>query len=215
MTSLSITIVLIIMTGLISYQAFSNYDMRQKLMFHPYIINQQGDYYRFITHGFIHANWQHLLINMFVFWQFGTIVEYFFSSIFGQVFGPIVFVLFYLSAFAISAVPAYFEHRNNPGYAAVGASGATSAMLLIYVFFGPWEWFLFPPMPAIVLAIVYLWYSSYMDRRGTDHIAHGAHFWGAMYGIVFIIVSTLAFKPVFFRYFVDELLAGPTFPFSS
>lgn len=213
MTSLSITLVLIIMTGLISYQAFQNFDMRQKLMFHPYTIAHKGEYFRFLTHGFIHANWQHLLINMFVFWQFGTIVEYFFDSIFGNVFGPIVFVVFYLSAFVISAIPAYFQHQNNPSYAAVGASGGTSAMLLVYVFFGPWEWFVFPPLPAIVLAIGYLWYSSYMDRRGTDNIAHGAHFWGAVYGILFIVVSTLAFKPVFFNYFISELLAGPSNPF--
>jgi membrane associated rhomboid family serine protease len=211
--AISITLVLIIMTGLISYQAFSNADMRQKLMFHPYTIRQNGEYHRFLTHGFVHANWQHLLINMFVFWQFGTIIEYYFDSIFGNAIGPVVFVVFYLSGFIISAIPAYFQHQSNPSYAAVGASGATSAMLMAYVFFGPWEWFVFPPLPAIVLAIGYLWYSSYMEKRGNDNIAHGAHFWGAVYGVLFIIVSTLAFKPVFFDYFVQELFAGPTMPF--
>ena len=213
MTTLSITLVLILMTGLISYQAFSNHEMRQKLMFHPYTIRQKGEYFRFITHGFVHANWQHLLINMFVFWQFGTIVEYYFNSIFGNTAGPIVFVFFYLSGFVLSAIPAYFQHQNNPAYAAVGASGSTSAMLMVYVFFGPWEWFVFPPLPAIILAIGYLWYSSYMDKRSTDNIAHDAHFWGASWGALYIIFSTLAFKPVFFNYFLQELLAGPSNPF--
>jgi len=210
--SISITLVLIVMTGLISYQAFSNADMRQKLMFHPYTIRQNGEYHRFLTHGFVHANWQHLLINMFVFWQFGTSIEGKFDFIFGNAGGPIVFVLFYLSGFIISALPSYFQNQNNPSYAAVGASGATSAMLMVFVFFGPWNMFIFPPLPAIVLAVGYLWYSSYMEKRSNDNIAHGAHFWGAVWGIVFIVTSTLVLERNEFNKFVDQLLS-PSFGF--
>jgi len=212
MDGISITIILVILTAYISYQAFNNRDMQQKLLFHPYTVQQDGQYTRFLTHGFVHANWQHLLINMFVLWQFGSISEQLFAQIFGTVLGPIAFVLFYLSAIVVATVPAFFRHQDNPAYASVGASGATSALVFIYIFIDPWQWFLFPPLPAILLGVAYLWYSSYMDRRGGDNIAHDAHFWGALYGLVFIIVSALAFKPVYFDFFFSRLLEGPSLP---
>ena len=64
------------------------------------------------------------------------------------------------------------------GYNSLGASGATSALLLAYIFFGPWEWFIYPPVPAIVLAIGYLWYESYMDKRGGSVQQTRGGYWG-------------------------------------
>ena len=67
----------------------------------------------------------------------------------------------------------------------------------------------FPPLPAILVAVAYLWYSNYMDKKGVDHIGHNAHYTGAIFGIVFIVVATLVFKPAFFDLFIQQLLAGP------
>ena len=44
----------------------------------------------------------------------------------------------------------------------------------------------FIPCPAIVYAVIYIAYSIYMDRRGTDNINHSAHLWGAAYGVLFL-----------------------------
>lgn len=203
-----VTYGLLVLTGLVSYQAFNNPAMKQRLLFHPASISQRGEWYRFLTHGFIHANWSHLLINMFVLWQFGEVIEFFFSSyLFGKALGPVMYLLLYLSAIIVASIPDYFQHKDDFYYGALGASGATSALVFAYILLNPWGWFLFPPMPAIIFGAAYLWYSSYMSKRGADNIAHNAHFWGAVYGLVFMVTSAMAFQPSLLGKFLQALLS--------
>lgn len=210
---MSLTIILVIVTSLISYRAFSDPHARAQLIFHPASIKSRGEYHRFLTSGFIHADLTHLLINMFVLWQFGEIVEQVFTSIiFGELWGRIAFVLFYLSAIVVANIPTYIRYQDQYGYQALGASGATSALVFSYILLGPWEWFLFPPLPAIILGIGYLYYSSYMDKHGNDHIGHNAHFWGAVYGITFFLVSASLLAPELLSAIITELLKGPKAP---
>ena len=142
MSSISITLVIIFMTAFISYQAFSNMNMRQKLLFNPYSVKNHGEYHRFLTHGFIHADWNHLILNMVMLFFFGPTLELQFAYIFGSMWAPVAFIFFYLTAIVIASVPDYFRHQDYMGYNSLGASGATSALLLAYIFFGPWNWFL-------------------------------------------------------------------------
>ncbi len=209
---MSLTIVLVIMTSLISFQAFNNPNMNGQLLFHPVVMRENGQWYRFLTHGFLHADLMHLLVNMFVLWQFGSIIEKVFLQVFGELNGRLVFLLFYFSAIVASSISSYFKHRFNPTYAAVGASGATSALVFGYILFAPWQWFVFPPLPAILFGVAYLWYSSYMEKRGLDNIAHGAHFWGAVYGVAFILIAMTFVSPSFPRVILQQLLAGPKAP---
>ena len=53
-------------TVLISYLAFQNPDLASKLQFNAAQIIHRKEYYRLVSHAFIHANWTHLLINMMV-----------------------------------------------------------------------------------------------------------------------------------------------------
>jgi len=94
----------------------------------------------------------------------------------------------------------------------VGASGATSALVFAFILFDPWQWFLFPPLPALLFGVAYLWYSSYMDKRGMDNIGHNAHFWGAVYGIVFTLISAALLRPEMLNAFLVQLLKGPSAP---
>ncbi|MCB0556208.1 MAG: rhomboid family intramembrane serine protease, partial [Phaeodactylibacter sp.] len=45
-----------------------------------------------------------------------------------------------------------------------------------------------------------------------DNIAHDAHLWGAVYGIVFMVVLAALFSPNLLRFFIDQLLQGPSMP---
>jgi membrane associated rhomboid family serine protease len=209
---MSLTLIIIILTGLISMQAFNNPNVRGQLIFHPVTIRETGQWYRFLTHGLIHGDLQHLLINMFVLWQFGTVIEDVFMSVFGGLFGRLAFVFLYFSAIVVASVSSYFKHRYNYGYSAVGASGATSALVFSYILFAPWQWFIFPPLPAILFGVAYLWYSSYMEKRGMDNIGHNAHFWGAVYGAIFTLVALTLARPEFLLYFIAELAKGPSMP---
>lgn len=211
---LSLTLVLIIITGLISWQAFNNPEMKAKLLFSPAMISNRGEYYRFLTSGFVHGDFIHLLVNMYVLYLFGEYIESLFTRVlFGDLFGRILFLLFYLSAIVVSSIPSYYRHQNNYGYAAVGASGATSALVFAYILFRPWEWFLFPPLPGVLLAVAYVWYSSYMDKRGTDNIGHNQHLWGGIYGLAFILLSVLTVRPELLEVIITNLLSpkGPGF----
>jgi len=192
------------MTSLITYQAFNRPNMMDDLAFHPASINEFGQWHRLLTNGFIHADWGHLLVNMIVLYQFGEYVESFFQAVFGSAVGKVVFLGFYLSAIAVACLPSYFRHKDNYAYAAVGASGATSALVFAFVLINPWQMFIFPPLPAILFGVFYLFYSSYMDRRGTDNIGHNQHFWGAVYGAAFILVSIAAFRPEIFEILISR-----------
>ena len=49
--------------------------------------------------------------------------------------------------------------------------------------------FLIPvPIPAIIFGILYLFFSAYMAKKGTDNVGHDAHFWGALFGVVYTII---------------------------
>lgn len=209
---MSLTLILVAVTGLISYRGFTDPGTVAKLMLYPIQMKQRGEWYRFFSHGFVHADWGHLIINMIVLYQFGEFLEGSFANVFGAGLGKILFVLLYLSAIILSSVPSYFKNQDNPGYSAVGASGGTSALVFGYILFNPWGWFAFPPLPALLFGVGYLFYSSYMEKRGMDNIGHNAHFWGAVYGVIFTVLAAFAFEPALVDYFIAQLMQGPTAP---
>jgi membrane associated rhomboid family serine protease len=185
---------------LVSFGAFQNVDLLNKCMFYPVDIKNKREFWRFITHGFIHADLQHLLFNMLTLFFFGRYVESAFNSIFGNM---IVYPLFYILALIASSLPSYKKHQHDYYYRSLGASGAVSAVLYATVVFEPWSsiYIYFIKVPAIIYAVLYLVYSNHMSRKGTDNIGHDAHFFGAIFGFVFPFV----FKPYLIGYFIDQL----------
>lgn len=164
-----------------------------KLILTPYWVERKKEYYRFITSGFIHANYQHLLFNMLSLFFFGYIVEAWL--------GTGLYVLLYVSAIVISDIPTYLKHKNNSNYASLGASGAVSAVIFASIILHPVNIILiyFVPMPAIVFGILYLAYSYYMDKKNNDHINHSAHFYGAVVGLAFIGILYPSSIPAMFE----------------
>ena len=77
----SISTWLLGITVLFSITAFSDHQLRSKLMFNAFHIKDRNEFYRFLSSGFIHANWIHLLFNMIVLYYFGYAVEYYYSQI--------------------------------------------------------------------------------------------------------------------------------------
>jgi membrane associated rhomboid family serine protease len=173
-------------------------------MLSPFEIVHNKQIYRLITNGFLHGNWGHLIINMLVFYSFAVVTINTFSSIWGN-FGIFLFILLYLSAIIISSLYSTFKHKNNLSYAAIGASGATSAITFTFILFYPWEKILFfgvLPCPAIIFGGLFLVYSYIMGKRGKDNVGHDAHFWGAIYGFIF----PLLFKPSLIKFFISRII---------
>jgi membrane associated rhomboid family serine protease len=198
------SIAIVAITCLVSFQAFNNPVFKQQMLFRPYSIQNNGEWHRFVSSGLIHADWMHLLFNMVSFWSFGPIVEMAFGDLFGE-WGRLLFVLYYVSAIVAADLPVFFKHRHNALYSGLGASGAVSAVILTAVFLYPTisVGFLFLPfpMPGFVFAILYLGVSAYMSERSRDNIAHDVHLYGAIYGLLFLI----PFKPWLFQHFIDQI----------
>jgi membrane associated rhomboid family serine protease len=81
MADLSLNEILILITTLISILAFRNYELLNKLMMNPYLINRRQEYWRFITSGFIHADFGHLFFNMFTLYSFGNLMEMVYNQV--------------------------------------------------------------------------------------------------------------------------------------
>src|SRR5690606_5736902 len=108
-------------TVLTSLYAFNNPELTRKLIMNPYLV-RRGQYYRFITSGFIHKDHMHLIFNMISFYFFGTVTEELFGYIF-EGWSSIYFIALYILAIIVSDIPTFFKHQNNPGYNSLGASG--------------------------------------------------------------------------------------------
>ena len=199
-----VTLVLIAITVLVSWQAFEKPQLPGRLILWPPAVDRRRQYDRLLTHGFIHADWQHLLFNMITLFFFGGTIE----RAFAPYIGPVGFLLFYLSAILVAILPTYLRHRHDPNYRSLGASGAVSAVLFASILINPWSLLLvfFIPMPAIVFGVCYIGYSIWMDKRGGDNINHSAHLWGAGYGVLF----TAMMEPRIIGVFLERL-ASPSF----
>lgn len=185
------TLILIVLTAILSIIAFNRPEIFSRLQFNAAQIYHRKEYYRLISHGFIHADWVHLGVNMFVLLSFGQAVEEYFSQLkaLGVIRYPhLVFLLLYLAGIILSSLHTLYKERDNYYYNAVGASGAVSAVVFTAIFFAPLQniyFFALLPVPGIIFAILYLAYSQYMSRRSMDNINHDAHFIGALFGFIF------------------------------
>jgi membrane associated rhomboid family serine protease len=201
-----LNLAIIIVTSLISIYALYNQEVFGMLKFNAYAIRHQGQGWRFLSYGLVHADWIHLFINMFVLYSFGKAVieayHYYFD-----VKGYLFYVLLYVGGICFSVLFDYGRHKDDPQYNAVGASGAVSAVLFASILVYPTgSIYIFPipfPLPSVVFGVIYLVYSAVMARRGTGNIGHNAHFWGAIFGLVF----TVALKPILVLSFWKQIMS--------
>lgn len=197
------TIIIIIITSLVSILAFSQQDVMGRLQFNAYQVVHRKEYFRIFTHAFLHANWEHLLINMIVLWSFGTAVEQYYYMNFGSR-GTYLYLVLYFGAILFSSLGGLIKQKNNYYYNAVGASGAVSAVVFSAIFFAPWNkiyFFGLLPIPGVVFAILYLVYSYQMSKRNVDNVGHDAHFLGAIFGFILPIII----RPSLFIEFINNL----------
>jgi membrane associated rhomboid family serine protease len=194
---------LLAVTLIVSVLCFQRQDLLGRLMFNPVRIHQRNEWYRVVTSGFIHADWMHLLVNMFVLYSFGGVVEAYYNQVFGAS-GGNYFLLLYFGGIVFSILPSYRKHKEDPGYNALGASGAISAVVFAFILFNPLDSiYLYGVIriPGILFGILYLAYCYWAAKKGGDHINHDAHFWGAVYGVLF----TLVMKPALMTHFMNQL----------
>ncbi|GAA4459708.1 rhomboid family intramembrane serine protease [Nemorincola caseinilytica] len=195
-----LTILTIIVTVIISIMAFSNNELMDKFILWPRRMDSPQEYYRLLSSGFIHADWNHLLFNMFSLYFVGTYVE--------MVLGFGFFTL-YLTGIIVASLPSFIKNKNNSYYRSLGASGGVSAAMFFFIYFQPWSSvnIMFIPIGiyAIVFGVIYLACEVYMSKRGMGNVNHDAHIWGAAYGLLYGVLI----DPTHGAGFIQQMLHPP------
>ena len=204
---MSVTLILVIITCLISFLCFNNQKMFDQLKHYPIAEQRNGQYYRWLTSGFVHGDFMHLFINMFVLHEFGRTVEQYLVFHFGLTGGSILFLVTYLLIIVMGDIPTYYKNKENAYFASVGASGGVSGIIFIYILLNPWNMlglFAIIPVPAIIFGVLYLWYSTWASKNQNGNIDHEAHFYGAIAGLLIAIVSRPAILNEFLVNLINE-----------
>ena len=202
------SIIIIVVTSVISIFSFSNKNLFNRLLFNPYQTRYKREWYRIVTHGFLHANWVHLIVNMMVLFSFSGIIESSFRLMAYRTWlklPMLCYLVFYMMSIIVSSLITLRKHRDDFWYNSVGASGAVSAVLFCSIFFEPNMTLLFMgvvPLKAFIFGPLYLLYSWYSARKENDNINHDAHLWGAVFGFCFPLIV----DPRMIQWFIGKLL---------
>ncbi len=134
---MTITLIIIILTCLVSFPAFSNDKMKEDLLFWPFGIRHRNQYYRFLSGGVIHADTMHLLFNMVSLYSFGIALEKFLFPVLFAERTQALYTALYILALVASCIPDFFKYQNQSHYRALGASGAVSAVIFAAITIQP------------------------------------------------------------------------------
>jgi membrane associated rhomboid family serine protease len=186
--------VLIFLNLLVFLNWSYSYFFGLKFMFINFLVSWtgllEGHYWTLITSVFSHNLFWHLLLNMFVLLNFGSLLE--------QILGKIRFLSFYLVAGILSSLTHCLVSAfviGEPDIPALGASGAISGLVMIFSLMFPKQKLLFfgiIPIPALIGAFVFvgldLWGLLEQAKGSGLPIGHGAHLGGAFTGIIYYFV---------------------------
>lgn len=188
-----------------SLYAWNNRDYYSKMVFHPVTVKTRKEWYRFLSSGFVHADYMHIAFNGLALYSFGRMVEYIYIQLFGAQGGMLLYVLAFLVGTAVSSIPAYLKNKENDFYYSLGASGGVSTVVFITIVFNPFgeiSLFFLPGIPAIVFGVLYMAYSYVMSKKNVDNIGHDAHLWGALFGLLFVLLT----YPVAYISMLEQIL---------
>ena len=165
----------------ISIYGFSNPAFVDKHIFNISAIRMTNKWDRLLSSSFLHADGFHLFFNMYVLYMFAP------SIINSRSFGLLWFFIIYFGAVMGGGFLAYFMHKNNYAYRALGASGGVTGVVMASAVVNPdmGMGIIFVPVfiPAYIFGALYLTYSIYAMHQQTDNIGHDAHLGGAIVGI--------------------------------
>ena len=183
---MNLVLLLILITGITSYRGFVDSNFFNEYKFQVDGILRFKEYRRMVVSGFLHANWMHLGLNMYVLYIFADV------AIAGLQGSQIGFLILYMVCLLLGNALALFIHRNYGNYSAIGASGATSGVVYAAIVFNPdmQMGLLFIPfmMPAWAFGALYMLYTIFGIKSQRDNIGHEAHLGGAAAGMILAIV---------------------------
>jgi membrane associated rhomboid family serine protease len=182
---MSVAALILALTVVVSVIGLFSRKVIERAILRPYAIAHGSDYTTLLTSGFVHADVGHLIFNLITYYSFAFSLE--------RAIGELPFELLYFCGLLVSNIGTCIKHRKEPNYAALGASGAILAVLFASIVYFPRQRLVilpFPvPIPAPLFAVAYLAYSYYSSGRARDRINHDAHIFGALTGLVFVLLT--------------------------
>ena len=145
-----------------------------------------GFVWQLFTYQFLHGDFFHLLINMFIFWNFGAELE--------KKWGTRFFVKYYLicgfgAGIFIFLIPIILG--QNLGIPTVGASGSIFGLLLAFALYWPERyvlWFFIPIKTKYFVLIIGLFSLFFTFRTTTGGgISHVGHLGGLVTGYLYLL----------------------------
>lgn len=179
---------IIIANVLVSMKGFDDYAFLDKYKFQVSRI-KGGEKVRLFSSGFLHVDWMHLILNMYVLYVFADFVA--------NILGYNSFLIIYFGSLLAGSFYSLSYHKDEPYYSAVGASGAVSGIVYSSILLFPdMQLLLFfaIPIPGYVFGVGYLLYSIYGMKKQLGNVGHAAHLGGAIGGFAL----TLLLKPILF-----------------
>ena len=173
-----ITLALILLTIVVSYIGFKDEFFVDKYSFKVEKLQYNREYFRLITSGFLHINWIHLLVNMFVLYSFGSGIE--------AATGAFPFLTIYFTSLIGGNLLALLLHKHQSRYSSVGASGAISGLVFATIALFPQMKILF--IPGWIFGVVYVLYTLYAIRSQRQDVGHAAHLGGGLVGMFFSLM---------------------------
>jgi len=192
---MNIVFIIIAITVLISFQANQNPDLKNRFLYIPYDVKRKNEYYRLLSHIFIHADISHLAFNMISLYFLGSTLEYYLIDFYGFQLGTAYLLILYFAGAIFASLPSFLKQQDNSAYRSLGASGAVSAVIFATILWDPSMrlGILFIPflIPAYIFGPIYLAVEYFSMKRGGTGIAHDAHLGGAVFGILFVLLLNI------------------------
>ena len=178
-----ILLILIIVNVIASIKGFSDRLFFDKYKFQIGAINR-GEKIRMLTSGFLHVDYLHLILNMYVLYIFAPIII--------LKLGVVKFLILYFGSLIAGSLLTLSYHKNELYYSAVGASGAVAGIIYGSILLNPtMSLMIFPlpiPIPGYIFGIGYILYSVYGMKKKLGNIGHTAHLGGAIGGFALTLI---------------------------
>jgi len=178
-----VLLILIIANVAFSIKGFNDRSFFEKYKFQIGAINR-GEKIRMFTSAFLHVDYLHLILNMYVLYIFAPIIIF--------KLGVIKFLILYVGSLFAGSFFTLFFHKKELYYSAVGASGAVAGIIYAAILLNPdMTLMMFPlpiPIPGYIFGLGYLLYSIYGMKKQLGNVGHSAHLGGAIGGYALMLL---------------------------
>jgi membrane associated rhomboid family serine protease len=145
----------------------------------PYLVMTKFFVWQFVSYMFLHGDFWHIFMNMFILWMFGSKLEY--------TLGTPDFVRYYFLTGIIAGFSILLWNFGTP-IPTIGASGAVFGILAAYALFFPddpvYIYFLFPVKAKYI--VVFMGILEFMALPAQDNISHIGHLGGMVAGFFYL-----------------------------